>query len=67
MSLGCEVVVQDAVGSTPIHVAAGEGHLEAIKELVRLGCSSQGVCGLLARLGRAALLWKHGLVTGDGW
>lgn len=42
VSLGCEVVVQDAVGSTPIHVAAGEGHLEAIQELVRLGCSSQG-------------------------
>ena len=42
IGLGCEVVVQDAVGSTPMHVAAGEGHLEAIQELVRLGCSSQG-------------------------
>lgn len=42
ISLGCEVVVPDAVGSTPIHVAAGEGHLEAVQELVRLGCSPQG-------------------------
>lgn len=42
ISLGCEVVVQDAVGSTPLHVAAGEGHLDAIGALVRLGCSSQG-------------------------
>lgn len=32
-------LLQDAVGSTPMHVAAGEGHLEAIQALVRLGCS----------------------------
>ena len=34
--LGCAAAVQDNVASTPLHVAAGEGHLEAIHELVKL-------------------------------
>lgn len=54
ISLGCEVVVQDAVGSTPLHVAAGEGHLGAISALVRLGCSSQGG----RRGGRQSASWQ---------
>ena len=34
--LGCDAAVQDSVASTPLHVAAGEGHLEAIAKLVQL-------------------------------
>ena len=34
--LGCEATVQDNVASTPLHVAAGEGHLDAIATLVSL-------------------------------
>lgn len=34
--LGCAVDVKDSVASTPMHVAAGEGHLEAILQLVQL-------------------------------
>lgn len=34
--LGCEATVQDNVASTPLHVAAGEGHLDAIAALVNL-------------------------------
>ena len=34
--LGCAAAVQDNVASTPLHVAAGEGHLEAIHALVQL-------------------------------
>ncbi len=34
--LGCEATVQDNVASTPLHVAAGEGHLDAIAALVSL-------------------------------
>jgi hypothetical protein len=34
--LGCEASVQDNVASTPLHVAAGEGHLAAIATLVQL-------------------------------
>ena len=36
MALGCQVSVQDSVNSTPLHVAAGEGHLAAVIELCRL-------------------------------
>ena len=59
VGLGCEVAVQDAVGSTPIHVAAGEGHCEAVQELVRLGCSSQGgsVRGVCRVVGGRCVWW----------
>ena len=33
---GCPADVQDNVASTPLHIAAGEGHIEAIKVLVSL-------------------------------
>ena len=33
--------MQDAVGSTPMHVAAGEGHLESVRALARLGCPAR--------------------------
>lgn len=36
VALGCQVSVQDSVNSTPLHVAAGEGHLAAVIELCRL-------------------------------
>ena len=34
--LGCDPSVKDSVSSTPMHVAAGEGHIEAILKLVAL-------------------------------
>lgn len=34
--LGCDPSVKDSVSSTPMHVAAGEGHIEAILKLVDL-------------------------------
>ena len=33
---GCPADVQDNVASTPLHIAAGEGHIEAINLLVSL-------------------------------
>ena len=33
---GCPASVQDNVASTPLHIAAGEGHIEAIKALKTL-------------------------------
>ena len=36
VALGMDAAVHDAVASTPMHVAAGEGHLEAILALQRL-------------------------------
>ena len=33
---GCPADVQDNVASTPLHIAAGEGHTEAIRVLVSL-------------------------------
>lgn len=36
VDLGCHVSVKDSVNSTPVHVAAGEGHLEAVAALHRL-------------------------------
>ena len=33
---GCPASVQDNVASTPLHIAAGEGHIEAIKVLKSL-------------------------------
>ena len=38
--LGCDPSVKDSVMSTPMHVAAGEGHTEAIVKLVALVSSS---------------------------
>ena len=38
VELGCDAKVKDSVASTPMHVAAGEGHLEAILKLVDLVC-----------------------------
>ena len=34
--LGCDPCGKDSVSSTPMHVAAGEGHIEAILKLVSL-------------------------------
>ena len=34
--LGCSASIQDAVSSTPMHVAAGEGHVDAVLALHRL-------------------------------
>ena len=36
VALGCSVSVTDSVLSTPIHVAAGEGHIEALLALREL-------------------------------
>lgn len=36
VQLGCEADIKDSVSSTPMHVAAGEGHLDAILLLVQL-------------------------------
>lgn len=36
VALGCSVAVTDSVLSTPIHVAAGEGHNEAVLVLREL-------------------------------
>ncbi|KAF9877519.1 hypothetical protein CkaCkLH20_05219 [Colletotrichum karsti] len=35
---GAKVDIQDNDGRTPISLAAGDGHLEAVKELVRMDC-----------------------------
>lgn len=34
--LGCDPSVKDSVSSTPMHVAAGEGHIQAILKLIEL-------------------------------
>jgi len=36
VALGCEAAVPDSTARTPLHVAAGEGCLDAIRALVRL-------------------------------
>lgn len=36
VELGCDPKVRDSVASTPMHVAAGEGHIECILKLVEL-------------------------------
>ena len=48
--LGCEAAVQDNVASTPLHVAAGEGHLEAIQALVKLVRPAAHACMQAIRL-----------------
>ena len=48
--LGCDPSVKDSVMSTPMHVAAGEGHTEAILKLVALVSLTvwhAGCCALL--------------------
>lgn len=36
VELGCDPKVRDSVASTPMHVAAGEGHIQSILKLVDL-------------------------------
>ena len=36
VQLGCEAAVPDSMAQTPLHVAAAEGHMDAIHALVRL-------------------------------
>lgn len=38
VELGCDPKVRDSVASTPMHVAAGEGHIESILKLADLVC-----------------------------
>lgn len=38
IQLGAKVDVQDSVGSTPLHVACGEGHMSAVTKLIESGC-----------------------------
>jgi len=47
VALGCSVSVMDSVLSTPIHVAAGEGHNEAVLALQELVRKHKGVDVLL--------------------
>ena len=44
VGLGCDAKVRDSVASTPMHVAAGEGHIEAILKLVDLVRFFAGSC-----------------------
>ena len=48
VALGVNPAVQDAVASTPMHVAAGEGHVEAILALQRLVCLIALACSIVS-------------------
>lgn len=45
VQLGCEAAVPDSMAQTPLHVAAAEGHMDAIHALVRLVRPSCLLCG----------------------
>ena len=55
VKLGCKVTVQDSVASTPLHVAAGEGNIDAIMALTSLVCPSHSSQLSLAVLGTHTL------------
>jgi len=70
---GCSPSVQDNVASTPLHIAAGEGHIEAIKvlgTLVRigmqshwLGCLSSDCCRIVSVTGTCPGFDQLGMVA----
>lgn len=59
VALGCSVSVMDSVLSTPIHVAAGEGHNEAVLALQQLVRSSLTNRAAKNRAAAAATVLQH--------